>query len=306
MISEGLGPSELLKLVSSIKDFDKQKNSLSQFRKSLPPLFKNYVQPGKTQQNVEDGLLRVPKFEQDCVGIRAKEGEKKSKEDRADAEIVSVSEEQELVKDVTHGFIKMDLEGKKRRILQPEPETERSVKKQKTSRRLERVITPSYKLIPEEERCPISDNNHVLNNKYSLIKFGDPSGRKKMTKYEEAMARCEDYMFEADMLKEALKSAMENAEKVIKEEMRVEDLGVKFYRCIEKLYGGDMFEIVREDHKKALPVILERLKQKLDEVEFAREIWTPMWKQVFEENTVKQRESTAQGHRKKVKENSKF
>ncbi|KAG2317292.1 hypothetical protein Bca52824_020414 [Brassica carinata] len=274
-ISEELvGPSELLKLVSSIKDLDKHKIRLSQFRKSLPPLFKNNGQEddrGKTQRNVEDtgveleegeiredGLLPVPKVEQDRLEIRAE----KSKEDPK----IRVSEERELVKDVTHGLDKMDLEGKKRRILQPEP-SKRSLKKSRTSRRLERV-TPSYKLIPEEEQCPVSNN--VLNNKYSLIRFDDPSGRKRLTKYEEAMARCEEYMFEADMLMETLKSAVESAEKVIKEEMSVEDLGVKFYRCIERLYGGDMFEIVREDHKRVLPVILPRLKQKLDELTVAR------------------------------------
>ncbi|CDY64585.1 BnaCnng44190D [Brassica napus] len=192
-----------------------------------------------------------------------------------------------LVKDVTHGLDKMDLGGKKRRLLQT---TERSLKKARTSsRQLERV-TPSYKLIPEEEQCPVS--NKVLNNKYAVMQFKGASRRKKLSKYEEAVARCEEDMFESDMLMEALKSAVESAEQVIKEEMSVENLGVKFYRCIERLYRGDMFAVVREDHKKVLPVILIRLKQKLDAVRVAREIWIPMWKQVFEDNTIKQREST--------------
>ncbi|XP_056843692.1 paired amphipathic helix protein Sin3-like 2 [Raphanus sativus] len=306
-ISEELvGPSELLKLVSSIKDLGDKKIRLSQFCKSLPPLFKNNAQGddhGKTQQRVEDtgleleegeiredGLLRDPYVEQDRLGIRAKEDPKIG----ADAEI-RVSEGRELVKDVTHGLDKMDLEGKKRRILQPEPTDERSLKKPRTSRRLLERVTPSYMLIPDEEQCPDSDDN-VLNNKYSLMQFNGSSRRKKLSRYEEAMARCEEDMFESDMLMETLKSAVESAEKVIREKMSVEDLGVKFYRCIERLYRGDMFEVVREDHKKVLPVILSRLKQKLDEFTVAREIWIPMWKRVFEENTAKQRqrESTAQ------------
>ncbi|WZZ28190.1 paired amphipathic helix protein Sin3-like 2 [Brassica napus] len=294
MVSKGLGPSELLELVSSVKDFGKKKIKLSQFRKSLSLLFKNNGQEderGKTQQNVQDTGLELEEGEirEDGLGVRAKVGNK-SKEDQkigADAAEIRVSEERELVKDVTHGLDKMDLEGKKRRLLQT---TERSLKKARTSsRQLERV-TPSYKLIPEEEQCPVS--NKVLNNKYAVMQFKGASRRKKLSKYEEAVARCEEDMFESDMLMEALKSAVESAEQVIKEEMSLENLGVKFYRCIERLYRGDMFAVVREDHKTVLPVILIRLKQKLDAVRVAREIWIPMWKQVFEDNTIKQREST--------------
>ncbi|CAH8373648.1 unnamed protein product [Eruca vesicaria subsp. sativa] len=305
MVSEDLGPSEFLKLVSSIKDFGKQKIKLSQLRKSVSLLYKTKGQEddhGKTLEDTgleleegeirEDGLLRDPKVKQNYLGIRASVGEKSKEDPKTE---IRVSEEPELVKDVD----KIKLEGKKRRILQPE-QAERTLKK---PRMLERV-TPSYKLIPEEERCPVS--NSVLNNKYTLIKFDDPSGIKKQSKYEEAMARCEDHMFEADVLMETLKSAVENAEKVIAEEMSVEDLGVKFYRCIQRLYCRDMSEIVRENHKRALPVILIRLNQKLDELTVARESWIPMWKRVFEENTAKQREATAQGLRKKVKENSRF
>ena len=295
MVSKGLGPSELLELVSSVKDFGKKKIKLSQFRKSLSLLFKNNGQEderGKTQQNVEDTGLELEEGEirEDGLGVRAKVG-KKPKEDQkigADAAEIRVSEERELVKDVTHGLDKMDLGGKKRRLLQT---TERSLKKARTSsRQLERV-TPSYKLIPEEEQCPVSDN-HVLNNKYAVMQFNGSSKPKKLSKYEEAIEGCEEDMFETDMLIESLKSAMESAEKVIKEEMSVEDLGVKFYRCVEMLYRGDVSEIVRKDHKKALPVILERLKHKLDALTVAQENWKPRWKQVFEENTAKQRKAT--------------
>ncbi|KAF3604345.1 hypothetical protein F2Q69_00037132 [Brassica cretica] len=135
-------------------------------------------------------------------------------------------------------------------------------------------------------------DNHVLNNKYAVMQFNGSSKPKKLSKYEEAIEGCEEDMFETDMLIESLKSAMESAEKVIKEEMSVEDLGVKFYRCVEMLYRGDVSEIVREDHKKALPVILERLKHKLDALTVAQENWKPRWKQVFEENTAKQRKAT--------------
>ncbi|CAH8373664.1 unnamed protein product [Eruca vesicaria subsp. sativa] len=186
-------------------------------------------------------------------------------------------------------------EGKKRGITHSEP-IEKTVKKQRKSRRLGRV-TPSYKLIPEEQQLPLPNNPHkpelnCLNNKYSLVQFNVASGHKKQTKYEEAIERCEDEMFETDMWIGAHTSAVENAEKVIAEEMSVEDLGVKFYRCIQGLYRRDMSKTVREDPMKALPVILIRLKKKLDELTDAQERRKAEWKRVIEENTRKQREAT--------------
>ncbi|KAF8117666.1 hypothetical protein N665_0008s0022 [Sinapis alba] len=222
---------------------------------------------------------------QDCE-VRAKvdESSKKSSGAHVVGIRVEVDVSDEETKSEEHVTDKTSLDGKKRRIVHSE--------QARKSMRLDERVTPSYKLIPEEEQCPVSDNNDVLNNKYSVMQFSGATKRKKLKKYEEAMERCEDEMFETDMLIGSFESAVENAEKVIKEEMGVEDLGVKFYRCIEKLYGGDMSEIVREDHTKALPVILNRLKQKLDEFTVARESWKPRWKQVFEENTAKQREAT--------------
>ncbi|KAH0943087.1 hypothetical protein HID58_002724 [Brassica napus] len=266
IFKERLSPADLKTLTSLLIDSHRRRIDKTQLIASALVLFKN----DEFLHRCFTDFLKKPQEEED-------------------------EEDEELVKDVTHGLDKMDLEGKKRRLLRPEPSTERSLKKARTSSRLLERVTPSYKLIPEEEQCPVS--NKVLNNKYAVMEFKGASRRKKLSKYEEAVARCEDDMFESDMLMETLKSAVESAEQVIKEEMSVEDLGVMFYRCIEKLYRGDMFEFVREDHKKALPVMLVRLKQKLDAVTVAREIWIPMWKQVFEDNTIKQREYTTSRRR---------
>ncbi|XP_010468443.1 PREDICTED: uncharacterized protein LOC104748513 [Camelina sativa] len=121
----------------------------------------------------------------------------------------------------------------------------------------------------------------------------DFEGGKVLTGVEEEMIKCEDQMYEADMLMSALRCAVDSAERVMRGEMRVEDLGVKFYRCLEVLYDGDMFEIVREDHQRALPVILKRLNQKLRELTLARESWKRGWKKTFKRLSPTQIDSDA-------------
>ncbi|ESQ37262.1 hypothetical protein EUTSA_v10002921mg [Eutrema salsugineum] len=292
-VSERMNPLELKSL---IEDFDKQKITRSEFRKSVQLSFAKRGQ----EEDVEYSELEEGEIQQDPKGylaIRAKVDGNSKEQPTTQIRVKEhdVSHKREREKHVTNEF---NSEGKKRRILETDT-NERSLKGTRTSKRLDGRVTPSYRLIPEEEQvCTFSDT--VLNNnKCCLVRFDDASGDSKLTDYQEAMARCEDDMFEADMLMEALKSAVDRAEKVMSGEMTMEDLGVKFYRCIEMLYRGDMSEIVREDHKKALPVILPRLKQQLDKLMVAREKWKPGWKQVLEENTAKQRGSTAQGHKKR-------
>ena len=270
MISDQLDHSGMKSLLSLIDALNNERITLSALSKSVVLLFHKH-------SNTEGEIRGC-----NVSAVRAKVDDEKPK--RSGARIrIRIKIDENPKEDLS--------EGKKRRIIHSEPATERSLKKARTSRRLLERVTPSYKLIPEEEQCPVSDN-HVLNNKYAVMQFNGSSKPKKLSKYEEAIEGCEEDMFETDMLIESLKSAMESAEKVIKEEMSVEDLGVKFYRCVEMLYRGDVSEIVRKDHKKALPVILERLKHKLDALTVAQENWKPRWKQVFEENTAKQRKAT--------------
>ncbi|BAB02130.1 unnamed protein product [Arabidopsis thaliana] len=130
------------------------------------------------------------------------------------------------------------------------------------------------------------------------IAYGDKEdeavtrGHKNLTDIEEDMYKWEDEMFEVDMLMRVLTSAVESAKEVIKGEMELKDLGAKFYRCVEMLYGEDMFETVTEDHQRALPMILSRLKQKLRHVTTARERLKPLWKQTIEKLSTNQRGST--------------
>ncbi|KFK39687.1 hypothetical protein AALP_AA3G276200 [Arabis alpina] len=165
-------------------------------------------------------------------------------------------------------------------------------KKTRKSKRLEK-LTPSYTHILEEEEYS-DDTETVLNNKYASVGQGKGQGwKRKTTDYEVAMAKCEDDMFEVDRLIGTLSHALKTAEQVMSGKMRLEEIGTMFYICIKKLYNQDMSEIVRQDYQNALHVIIPRLRQKLNEAMLARETWIPHWKQVLEENTAKQRDSTA-------------
>ncbi|CAH2052866.1 unnamed protein product [Thlaspi arvense] len=285
IMAEKLSPSEMGKLISLIQDFDKHRISHGDFGKSIQLLFaQKHQEDGKTQQEVEirqnhPRKIYDPQPEPNSLPIRVRVVSKKYGHPKIGADL------QVRVKEgVTKVF---SLNGKKRRILEPDTSDERSVKKTRTSKRMEQDVSPSYVLIPEEARSPVKDT--VLNNTCRLKRFDNASGYHRLSKYQVAMATCEDEMFETDMLMGALRSAIDTAERVMREEMRLEDVGVKFYRCIDQLYGGrDMSDIVREDHKKALPLISGRLKQKLDELTSAKEKRKYGWQKIFQDNTARQ------------------
>ncbi|CAG7901348.1 unnamed protein product [Brassica rapa] len=310
-ITEKLGPRGMETLRSLIENFNNYRTEHTEFRNSIQLLFDNHaktqqhhvdteLEDGETREHhafavsakVDDSLKEYPihhgnlKIGGAHVGTRVKVDENP----RVDAE------ERESEKYATSGLLKMNLERNNGSNLHSDEQIGRSLmKKRRTYMRLNRE-TPNYKLIPEEEQCPVK--YEVLNNKVSLVKF-DACGHKNLTEYEKAMAKCEEEMCKADVSMESLRSAVEKAEKVIKGEMRVKDLGVMFYACIKKLCHLDVFERVRQDYKKALPKILPRLKQKLDKLTVARAEKKFLLKQVMEDNTAKQRDSTAQGQGEK-------
>lgn len=323
-----LGPRGMETLRSLMENFNNKKTEHTEFRNSIERLFKNHA---KTQHHhvaeLEDGEIREhhvfsvsPKVDDSLkeypihhgnlktgahvgtrskldessenyfiqhgnlkiradVGVRVKVDEKPNKED------VSEDRESEMNQEGNNGSNLHSVEQIRKSLM----------KKRRRYMRLNRE-TPNYKLIPEEKQCPVK--NKVLNNKVSLVKFYAFKD-KKLTKYEKAMASCEEKMIEADRLMECMRSAVENAEKVIKGEMRVKDLGVMFYNCIEELCHGDVFERMRQDYRKALPEILPRLKQELNKLTVARAKKKSCLKQVMEDNTAKQRDSTAQGQGEK-------
>ncbi|CAA7042468.1 unnamed protein product [Microthlaspi erraticum] len=213
---------------------------------------------------------------------------------------IVVDVDEKLKEDSFTKLENIDLERKKRKqrgILHKESQQiESSPKKTRTSTKGLERLNPSYRCIPKEEQSPVSDDT-VLNNKYKSVSQKKDDNvvwkSKKLNEYEVAMARCEEDMYKVDMWMRCLRDAVEIAEKAMREDKGLEGVGGKFYRTVEQIYGRhglEVTEVVRRNHKKALPVILPRLEQMLSELIVAQERWTPIWKQAFEKNTAKQKQ----------------
>ncbi|CAN7049306.1 unnamed protein product [Brassica rapa subsp. trilocularis] len=227
-ITEKLGPRGMETLRSLIENFNNYRTEHTEFRNSIQLLFDNHaktqqqhhvdteLEDGETREHnafavsakVDDSLKEYPihhgnlKIGGAHVGLRVKVDENPR---------VDVSEERESEKYATSGLLKMNLERNNGSNLHSDEQIGRSLmKKRRTYMRLNRE-TPNYKLIPEEERCPVK--YEVLNNKVSLVKF-DAGGHKNLTEYEKAMAKCEEEMCKADVSMESLRSAVEKAEKL--------------------------------------------------------------------------------------------
>ncbi|KAJ4765389.1 paired amphipathic helix Sin3-like protein [Rhynchospora pubera] len=166
--------------------------------------------------------------------------------------------------------------------------------------------TPSYRLLPKHYPVPPSTQRtelgkSVLNDAWVSVTSGSEDySFKHMRKnqYEESLFRCEDDRFELDMLVESAKSAIKRVEKLIKkmnegsidqdEPIDIEDyLTPMNMRCIEKLYGDhglDAIEVLRRKPEAALPVLLGRLKQKLEEWNQCRIDFNKVWADVYAKN----------------------
>lgn len=253
--------SELRVYTNLCKDFRSHKIAYSEFVTSLLRLVEKY-------KNLYQRFVEIPYGD---------------KEDEAGETLTRVKVDENPQE------TEINLEGKRKRgMLLPHEsnQPERPMKKRRTSE----LLTPNYRLIPKAKQRPVSSS--VLNNTCAVKRYNF-QGCKNLTDIEEDRYKCEDQMFEADVLMGVLRTAVENAEEVIRGDMVLEDLGEKFYRCVEMMYGGDMYEIVTENHQRAFPVILNRLNQKLREVTALRESLKPVWKQTIEKLSTKQSESIA-------------
>lgn len=146
-------------------------------------------------------------------------------------------------------------------------------------------VTPSYRLLPSSANLE-DDHHHLLNDgrlactaDLNESENADYSSSRGRVKSEEEVRQddYEDKRYEMDMLLASVTSATEAAEKLLNSENPVpigECLSAMNLRCIEKLYGDRGIEIVHVLHQSprdALPVIVPRLREKLEEVkEWAR------------------------------------
>ncbi|RRT65902.1 hypothetical protein B296_00040658 [Ensete ventricosum] len=156
---------------------------------------------------------------------------------------------------------------------------------------------PSYVILSDHVPPPsyMSEiGSAVLNNSLVCMTSGSENNFFKImhwNKYEECLIRCDDDRFELDMLLKLMNGTAKKAEmllKVIGDKVeRESDIQIENYftsqelRCIELLYdehGLDFIDALRENVSSALPVILNRLKQKEEEIleklsDFS-EVWT--------------------------------
>ncbi|CAL9773940.1 unnamed protein product [Musa acuminata subsp. burmannicoides] len=158
---------------------------------------------------------------------------------------------------------------------------------------------PGYVILPDH--CHILPPSYmseigsaVLNDSLVCMTSGSENNSFKImhwNKYEECLIRCDDDRFELDMLLKLITVTAKRVEMLLKVKgdkvERESDIPIENYftsqdlRCIELLYdeyGLDFIDAVRENVSSALPVILNRLKQKEEEIleklsDFS-EVWT--------------------------------
>ncbi|CAH9125249.1 unnamed protein product [Cuscuta epithymum] len=169
--------------------------------------------------------------------------------------------------------------------------------------------TPSYRLLPEDYPIPtVSQRSdleaHVLNDHWVSVTSGSEDySFKHMRKnqYEESLFRCEDDRFELDMLLESVNSTAKRAEELLNGindnkigsdgPIRIEDHFTALnLRCIERLYGDhglDVMDILHKNPPLALPIILTRLKQKLEEWTKCRSDFNNVWADIYAKNHYK-------------------
>ncbi|KAL5554592.1 hypothetical protein UlMin_041993 [Ulmus minor] len=152
--------------------------------------------------------------------------------------------------------------------------------------------TPSYVLRTKNNQTPCGSERtgpdaQVLNDDCEQRVESYSCKFRHKNLYEQKLFECEDDKFEQDTLLESVKSANACAEKLL-EEISIEDhFSVLNLRCIERLYGDhglDMIDALRENVLNALPVILNHLKQKQEEVATSRVEFDKVWTGAFAEN----------------------
>eukprot|EP00924_Labyrinthula_sp_SR-Ha-C_P004134 snap_masked-scaffold_3-processed-gene-15.34-mRNA-1 protein AED:0.15 eAED:0.19 QI:0/0/0/0.5/1/1/2/0/1523 len=174
------------------------------------------------------------------------------------------------------------------------------------------TCTPSYRKIPK--RFPILNCsertklcNEVLNDQWVSVPTGSEDfSFKHMRKniYEEALFKCEDEIYQFDMVIEANKSTIlvfeklnneltvlkelkEKSEKKVIFSINKSILSIIHLKAIAKIYGKHgkkMLEYLRLHPEAAIPIILKRLKEKnlewmLEKVRLDKE-----WKKIQEDN----------------------
>jgi histone deacetylase complex regulatory component SIN3 len=168
----------------------------------------------------------------------------------------------------------------------------------------------SYKRIPAEyQAMPCSGRRelerHVLNDIWVSVPTGSEEGSFKhmrRNQFEDNLFRCEDDRYELDMVIETNAATIHKLEPLAQVIANMSDeekakhmlaehaLGAVHYRAIERVYGAHGSEMVlhvKMHPSVAVPVVLNRLKQKDEEWRRARVEMNKIWREICERNYFK-------------------
>ncbi|KAF6004791.1 Paired AMPhipathic helix protein [Cyanidiococcus yangmingshanensis] len=168
----------------------------------------------------------------------------------------------------------------------------------------------SYKRIPSEfQSMPCSGRGElekqILNDIWVSVPTGSEEGSFKhmrRNQFEDNLFRCEDDRYELDMVIEtnaatihkleplAMVIANMSDEEKAKHMLAEHALGAVHYRAIERVYGAhgpEMVMHVKMHPSVAVPIVLNRLKQKDEEWRRARVEMNKIWREICERNYFK-------------------
>ncbi|KAK3272628.1 hypothetical protein CYMTET_19089 [Cymbomonas tetramitiformis] len=166
---------------------------------------------------------------------------------------------------------------------------------------------PSYRLLPKNFPKPSCSHRNdlcmaVLNDNWVSVTSGSEDySFKQMRKnqYEESLFRCEDDRFELDMIIETNESTLAllepmaekfgnlNPEEKASFRLSEDILSAVHLRCIERIYsdnGSDMRDLVMKNPVVAIPIVIQRLRQKDEEWRKCRDEMNKVWAEVYEKN----------------------
>eukprot|EP00762_Andalucia_godoyi_P004421 ANDGO_08154.mRNA.1 Paired amphipathic helix protein pst1 len=169
---------------------------------------------------------------------------------------------------------------------------------------------PSYQLIAKKSSAGTQSSSFasdvtrkVLNSDFISMPAGseDVGGiYTSKSQYDEILYTCEDDRTELDVVIDQARSALSFLEPkadLIRQArpgdlLRISLSGMRDIYCaaIHRIYGDrgpEVFEALRTNPRVAIPIVVSRLRQKIQEWEVARAELNTFWKEVYEKNQVK-------------------
>ncbi|KAL9664556.1 hypothetical protein QQ045_019961 [Rhodiola kirilowii] len=167
-------------------------------------------------------------------------------------------------------------------------------------------VTPSYRLVPESYINPEASEKseaeqQVLNYRLLCVPSGNGDFRNAPSRsnpYANKLYKCEDEMYEIDMLIENGSSVISRINRLqkkindpgsnIKIPIRLEDhFKARNLRCIAQVYGDQASEVtaaLSEHPHRSLPVLLDRMNKQKHKWVNGRKDYLPIWDEVIRQN----------------------